>query len=54
MPAYPKKLPVVLIATLATLLLTAGAIVTGELLRITAPRASAVFAAMPGLCGRRG
>ena len=33
-----------LIATLATLLLTTGAIVTGELLRMTAPRASAVFA----------
>ena len=30
-PAYPKKLPIVLIATLATLMLTAGAIVTGEL-----------------------
>jgi len=43
-PAYPKKLPIVLIATLATLLLLTGAIVTGELLRMTAPRASAVFA----------
>jgi polysaccharide biosynthesis transport protein len=40
-PAYPKKLPIVLIATLATLLLTSGAIATGELLRMTAPRASA-------------
>ncbi|UPK07379.1 exopolysaccharide transport family protein [Bradyrhizobium sp. 170] len=39
-PAYPKKLPIVLIATLATLLLTSGAIVTGELLRMTAPRAT--------------
>lgn len=38
--AYPKKLPIVLVATLATLLLTSGAIVTGELLRMTAPRAS--------------
>ena len=38
--AYPKKLPIVLIATLATLLLTSGAIVTGELLRMTAPRLS--------------
>jgi len=37
-PAYPKKLPIVLIATLATLMLSAGAIATGELLRITAPR----------------
>jgi Mrp family chromosome partitioning ATPase len=35
----------VLIATLATLLLTSGAIVTGELLRLTAPRAG--FAARP-------
>jgi polysaccharide biosynthesis transport protein len=42
-PAYPKKLPIVLIATLATLLLTSGAIVTGELLRMTAPRASAAL-----------
>jgi succinoglycan biosynthesis transport protein ExoP len=39
--AYPKKLPIVLIATLATLMLSAGAIVTGELLRMTAPRGSA-------------
>jgi len=38
-PAYPKKLPIVLIATLATLLVTAGGIATGELLRITAPAA---------------
>lgn len=42
-PAYPKKLPIVLIATLATLMLSAGAIVTGELLRITAPRALAAL-----------
>ncbi len=41
-PAYPKKLPIVLIATLATLLLTSGAIATGELLRMTAPRVSAL------------
>ncbi|HEU0147260.1 MAG TPA: exopolysaccharide transport family protein [Bradyrhizobium sp.] len=40
-PAYPKKLPVVLIATLATLMLTSGVVVTGELLRVTAPRAVA-------------
>jgi tyrosine-protein kinase Etk/Wzc len=46
-PAWPKKLPIVLIATLATLMLSAGAIVTGELLRITAPRAVAAFAAAP-------
>jgi tyrosine-protein kinase Etk/Wzc len=37
-PAYPKKLPIVLISTLATLLLSAGTILTGELLRITTPR----------------
>jgi polysaccharide biosynthesis transport protein len=37
-PAYPKKLPIVLIATLATLLLSAGTILTGELLRMTTPR----------------
>jgi uncharacterized protein involved in exopolysaccharide biosynthesis len=40
-PAYPKKLPVVLIATLATLMLASGVVVTGELLRVTAPRAVA-------------
>jgi uncharacterized protein involved in exopolysaccharide biosynthesis/Mrp family chromosome partitioning ATPase len=44
-PAYPKKLPIVLIATLATLLLSSGLIVTGELLRITAPRAAATLVA---------
>ncbi|MBR0953083.1 GumC family protein [Bradyrhizobium canariense] len=44
MPAYPKKLPIVLIATIATLLLSSGVVVTGELLRQTAPRAVAVFA----------
>jgi capsule polysaccharide export protein KpsE/RkpR len=46
-PAYPKKLPIVLIATLATLLLSSGVIVTGELLRITAPRAMAAFVSPP-------
>src|SRR3984957_943414 len=46
-PAYPKKMPIVLIATLATLMLSAGAIVTGELLRMTAPRAPAAFASSP-------
>jgi succinoglycan biosynthesis transport protein ExoP len=46
-PAYPKKLPIVLIATLATLMLSAGAITTGELLRMTAPRGVA-FASSPG------
>jgi polysaccharide biosynthesis transport protein len=44
-PAYPKKLPIVLIATLATLLLSSGVIVTGELLRMTAPRAAAALIA---------
>jgi uncharacterized protein involved in exopolysaccharide biosynthesis/Mrp family chromosome partitioning ATPase len=47
-PAYPKKLPIVLIATLATLMLSAGTIATGELLRMTAPRAAA-FASSPGM-----
>jgi len=42
-PAYPKRLPVVLIATLATLMLSVGAVATGELLRITAPGAAASF-----------
>jgi Mrp family chromosome partitioning ATPase len=46
-PAYPKKLPIVLIATLATLMLTAGYIATGELLRMTAPRATAAFGFVP-------
>ena len=48
-PAYPKKLPIVLIATLATLMLSAGAIVTGELLRMTAPRAVAAFTSAPAM-----
>jgi len=46
-PAYPKKLPIVLIAMLATLMLSAGAIATGELLRMSAPRAVAVFGTPP-------
>src|ERR1700736_2551025 len=46
-PAYPKKLPIVLIATLATLMLSTGLIVTGELLRMTAPRAAAEFPSVP-------
>ncbi|WP_213772576.1 exopolysaccharide transport family protein [Bradyrhizobium sp. dw_78] len=55
-PAYPRKLPIVLIATLATLMLSAGTIATGELLRITAPRltaprAEAVF--VPPPAGKR-
>ncbi|MGJ5079005.1 GumC family protein [Bradyrhizobium sp. HKCCYLS3013] len=43
-PAYPKKLPIVLIATLATLMLTSGVVITGELLRLTAPRATGLAA----------
>ena len=46
-PAYPKKLPIVLLATLATLMLSAGTIVTGELLRMTIPRAAAAFNSVP-------
>jgi succinoglycan biosynthesis transport protein ExoP len=36
-PAYPKKLPIVVIATLAALMLSTGFVVTGELLKMTAP-----------------
>ena len=39
-PTYPKKLPIVLIATLATLLLSTGTLATGEMLRMTMPRVS--------------
>jgi Mrp family chromosome partitioning ATPase len=46
-PAYPNKLPIVLIATLATLMLSAGAIATGELLRMTAPRPATAALADP-------
>jgi uncharacterized protein involved in exopolysaccharide biosynthesis len=46
-PAYPKKLPIVLIATLAMLMLSAGAITTGELLRMTAPSAVTAFPSSP-------
>ncbi len=46
-PAYPKKLPIVLIATIATLLLSSGVVVTGELLRQTAPRAAMGSAQAP-------
>jgi uncharacterized protein involved in exopolysaccharide biosynthesis/Mrp family chromosome partitioning ATPase len=46
-PAFPKKLPIVLIATLATLMLSAGCIATAELLRMTAPRVSPAFASTP-------
>src|SRR6202007_1140436 len=46
-PAYPKKFPIVLIAILASLTFTAGLIVTGELLRMTAPRALAALSPAP-------
>ena len=46
-PAYPKKLPIVLIATLATLMLTSGVVVTGELLRVTGPHVPAVVSPAP-------
>jgi succinoglycan biosynthesis transport protein ExoP len=46
-PAFPKKMPIVLIATLATLMLSAGAIVTGELLNMTVPRAPGTVAVAP-------
>src|SRR2546421_2467122 len=42
-PTYPKKLPIVLIATLTTLIFSAGAVATGELLRITAPHGVTAF-----------
>lgn len=44
-PSYPKKLPIVLIATLATLMLTTGYVVSAELLRMTSPRAEMPFVA---------
>jgi len=40
-PTYPTKPPIVLIATLTTLLLASGAIAAGELLRMSALRATA-------------
>src|SRR6201994_2665626 len=45
-PAYPKKLPIVLIATLAALLLSTGMIVTGELMSLTLPRGVFRFASV--------
>ena len=48
-PAFPKKLPIVLIATLATFLLTSGYIVTAELLRMTAPRGPDEGSNLPSL-----
>jgi len=50
-PAYPKKLPIVLIATLATLMLTSGVVITGELLRLTAPRAASLAPVAPIVTG---
>ncbi|HLI99262.1 MAG TPA: exopolysaccharide transport family protein [Bradyrhizobium sp.] len=46
-PAYPKKLPIVLLATLTILMLSTGLIITGELLRMTAPRAMAALSSAP-------
>jgi Mrp family chromosome partitioning ATPase len=47
-PVYPNKLPIVLIATLATLMLSAGAVGSGELLGMRAPpRAVGAFASSP-------
>jgi len=51
-PAFPKKLPIVLIATLAMFMLTAGYIATGELLRMTAPRAAPLRAPLAPLRDR--
>ncbi|MBN8961665.1 MAG: lipopolysaccharide biosynthesis protein [Rhizobiales bacterium] len=45
-PNYPKKLPIVLIATLATLMLTTGYVASRELLRMTSPRALMTVAPM--------
>jgi uncharacterized protein involved in exopolysaccharide biosynthesis len=46
-PAYPKKLPIVLIATLATLMFSTGLIATSELLRMTAPRTVTALSPAP-------
>jgi uncharacterized protein involved in exopolysaccharide biosynthesis len=46
-PAFPKKLPTVLIATMAMLMLSAGYIATGELLRMTVPRPAAAAVRIP-------
>jgi len=46
-PAFPKKLPTVLIATMAMLMLSAGYIATGELLRMTVPRPAATAVRIP-------
>src|SRR6202790_5000454 len=46
-PAYPKKLPIVLIATLATLMLSAAAIAARELLRMTALPVGTAVASSP-------
>src|SRR5262249_31615731 len=47
-PAYPKKLPIVLLTTLATFLLSIRVIVTGALLRMSAPRAATLPTAPAG------
>jgi polysaccharide biosynthesis transport protein len=40
-PYFPKKLPIVLVATLAAMMLSAGFIVTGEIMRVSAAGSSA-------------
>ncbi|MCO5129633.1 MAG: exopolysaccharide transport family protein [Xanthobacteraceae bacterium] len=46
--SYPKKLPIVLISTLAMLMLTAGYVASGEWLRTTPPRTIAAEAPVAG------
>src|SRR5262249_39545483 len=41
-PAFPKKIPIVAVATLITLVLSAGLVTTSELLRATAARPSSI------------
>ena len=53
-PAYPKKVPIVVIATLATFMLATGLVVTGELLKMTAPRPIIRIPAGPEPVGDRG
>ncbi len=48
-PFFPKKLPIVLVATLATLVLSAGFVITGELMHATMPYQTA-----PGLVPEAG
>lgn len=43
-PYFPKKLPIVLVATLATLVMSAGFVMTGELMRVNASYGASVGA----------